>query len=111
MSCSYADNAHGSGTSRAAWCVLEDPMASRPRQLSSGLGRHPVSLPWRLACSVFALLTAWSVAALSAPVISIQVLPAEPRQIMDGFGTCLYGSQADSGWFRSLFLDDLRSSI
>jgi O-glycosyl hydrolase len=64
--------------------------------------------------SVFCVLsgwTTWSAMALSAQTVSIRVLPSEPHQIIDGFGTCLYGSDADSEWFQSLFLEDLRCSI
>jgi hypothetical protein len=39
------------------------------------------------------------------------VLTHQPRQVIDGFGTCLSGQDGDTAWFRSLFFDDLRSSI
>jgi O-glycosyl hydrolase len=66
---------------------------------------------WLTVFWVVSGLTTWSAMALSAQTVSIQVLPSEPHQIIDGFGTCLYGSDADSEWFQTLLLDDLRCSI
>jgi O-glycosyl hydrolase len=66
---------------------------------------------WLTAFCVVSVLTTGSASARPAQTVSIQVLPNEPHQVIDGFGTCLYGSDADSEWFQSLFLDDLRCSI
>ncbi len=41
----------------------------------------------------------------------VRIMLSQPRQAIDGFGTCLYGTDADSAWFRRLFFDDLACSI
>jgi len=64
----------------------------------------------RLAVSsLLAGLLCCSGVAWSAP--SVQVLIHQPRQIIDGFGTCVSGQDGDTAWFRSLFFDDLRCSV
>jgi O-glycosyl hydrolase len=43
--------------------------------------------------------------------ISIDASNAGRRQVIDGFGSCIYGSEAEKSYFQTLFLDDAACSI
>jgi O-glycosyl hydrolase len=86
-------------------------MRSNQQHLPCGIGRSVVAVRWLAAFCVLAGPTTWSAHASPAQTVSIRMLPNEPHQVIDGFGTCLYGREADSEWFQTLFLDDLRCSI
>src|SRR5689334_12517375 len=47
----------------------------------------------------------------SAQTVTVDTSPAGRAQVIDGFGTCLSGTEAQSDWWRSLYFDDLRASI
>jgi O-glycosyl hydrolase len=76
-------------------------------------GRHTGPAFGGGAVRVLATLLVWfpHLSASASPIVSVRVLPNHPGQVIDGFGTCLYGSDADRDWFRALFFDDLRCSI
>ena len=48
---------------------------------------------------------------LSAETITLDTSSAGRRQTMDGFGSCLYGAEAQQSWWQTLFYDDLQASI
>ena len=87
------------------------PMRSRSQRPLRPVGRGRCPLRRLAVLLGIAGLPIPSALASPAGTVSVQVLPDEPGQIIDGFGTCLSGSDADSAWFQSLFLDDLRCSI
>jgi O-glycosyl hydrolase len=76
-------------------------------------GRHTGPAFGGGSVRVLATLLVWfpHLSASASPTVSVRVLPSQPGQVIDGFGTCLYGSDADRDWFRALFFDDLRCSI
>jgi O-glycosyl hydrolase len=61
--------------------------------------------------STVALRSPQVASAPNSEAVVVRVLVDQPRQIIDGFGTCLNWKDASSEWYRSLFLDDLRCSI
>ncbi len=46
-----------------------------------------------------------------AQTVTIDTSPAGRRQQMDGFGTCLYGTQGEQGWWQNLYFNDLQASM
>jgi hypothetical protein len=48
---------------------------------------------------------------LGAQTITIDTSPAGQRQLMDGFGTCLSGSEAAQTWWQNLYFGDLQASM
>ncbi len=52
--------------------------------------------------------SAWFVSAQS---VTIDTSPAGWRQTLDGFGSCLYGTEAQQAWWQTLYYDDLQASI
>jgi hypothetical protein len=62
---------------------------------------------------VAALLASLSLpaAAPAQVTVSIDTSPAGQQQVIDGFGACLYGTQAEQAWWQELFFDDLQASI
>ena len=52
----------------------------------------------------------WSWVA-AAQVVTIDVSPAGNHQVMDGFGTCLSGSEGQQLWWQQLCFDDLGVSM
>jgi hypothetical protein len=48
---------------------------------------------------------------VNPPLITIDTSPAGQRQVIDGFGTCLYGIEAVQTWWQNLYYDDLRASM
>ena len=90
--------------------------ASMSRSLQESLRswktRRARALGCVLICVVVTVLLWFTHRSASASsTASVRVLSNEPRQVIDGFGTCLYGTDADRDWFRTLFFDDLRCSI
>lgn len=57
------------------------------------------------------LLVARGTEAQVAPTITIDTSPAGRGQIMDGFGTCLSGSEAVQTWWQNLYYGDLQASM
>jgi MYXO-CTERM domain-containing protein len=50
-------------------------------------------------------------ASASAQTITIDTSNAAREQTIDGFGTCLAGTDGQSAWFQQLYFDDLRASL
>jgi O-glycosyl hydrolase len=50
-------------------------------------------------------------AAARAQTVTVDGSAAGRRQTIDGFGTCLSGTEAQSAWWQELFYDDLGASI
>src|SRR5882724_11232108 len=48
---------------------------------------------------------------LPAQTITIDGHPSARHQTIDGFGTCLSGSEGQQTWWRNLFFDDLQCSM
>jgi hypothetical protein len=46
-----------------------------------------------------------------AQTIAIDAAPSARHQTIDGFGTCLSGNDGQQSWWRSLYFDDLQSSM
>jgi len=46
-----------------------------------------------------------------AQTITIDAGPFARHQLIDGFGTCLSGTEGQQSWWRSLFFDDLQASM
>jgi O-glycosyl hydrolase len=57
------------------------------------------------------LLFATSVVAAHAQTVTLDTADTGRRQTMDGFGSCLYGTEARQNWWQTLFYDDLQASI
>ncbi len=48
---------------------------------------------------------------VAAQTITVDTSPAGQRQRMDGFGTCLSGSEAVQTWWQNLYFGDLQASM
>ena len=48
---------------------------------------------------------------LKAQTITIDTTAPARAQTIDGFGTCISGTEGESSWWQSLFFDDLQGSI
>lgn len=46
-----------------------------------------------------------------AQTVTIDGGPSSRHQLIDGFGTCLSGNEGQQSWWRSLYFDDLQSSM
>jgi O-glycosyl hydrolase len=46
-----------------------------------------------------------------AQTVTLDTSPAGRRQVIDGFGTCLSGSEGEQAWWQRLYFDDLGASI
>src|SRR5262245_38232101 len=79
----------------------EEPMPSRAL-----VGRRAQRI---VASAAVALLAALASATAGAQAITIDTL--DVQQTVDGFGTCLSGTEAQSDWWRTLYFDDLRASM
>jgi O-glycosyl hydrolase len=44
-------------------------------------------------------------------VVTVDASPAGIAQVIDGFGACLSGTEAEQSWWQSLFYDDLGASV
>jgi O-glycosyl hydrolase len=60
---------------------------------------------------VIALLLGFAASRGSAQTVTIDTSPTGRRQVIDGFGTCLSGNEAQQGWWQSLYFDDLQCSV
>jgi O-glycosyl hydrolase len=73
------------------------------------VARHTRKLVLSLA------LASAAAAGMSAPAraqtVDIDTSPAGRAQTIDGFGTCLSGTEAQSEWWRDLYFDDLGASM
>ncbi|MDX2188444.1 MAG: BACON domain-containing carbohydrate-binding protein [Bacteroidota bacterium] len=47
----------------------------------------------------------------SAQTLTIDASNSGKRQVIDGFGTCLYGTPGEQTWFQNLYYDDAKCSI
>jgi O-glycosyl hydrolase len=47
----------------------------------------------------------------SAQTITIDTSSGARAQTIDGFGTCLAGTEGQSTWFQELYFDDLGASV
>jgi O-glycosyl hydrolase len=65
----------------------------------------------RLAPRIALLLALACAARASAQAIDVDVSRAGRAQTIEGFGTCLSGSEPAEAWWRELFFDDLAASI
>ena len=70
-----------------------------------------LSSPWSNLVSVCALVHLTCVVGLNAQVVTLDTTVAGRRQAMDGFGSCLSGTDAQQTWWQNLFYDDLQASI
>ena len=48
---------------------------------------------------------------LDAQTITIDTSPSGQRQVIDGFGTCVSGSEATQTWWQNIYFGDLRASM
>jgi O-glycosyl hydrolase len=48
---------------------------------------------------------------LEAQTITIDITPAGQRQLIDGFGTCLSGSEGLQTWWQNMYFGDLQASM
>jgi O-glycosyl hydrolase len=64
--------------------------------------------PIRAAALAFLLLFG---ATAAAQTVTVDTSPGARGQTIDGFGTCLSGTEAQSDWWRTLYFDDLAASI
>jgi len=46
-----------------------------------------------------------------AQTVTIDTSFTGRRQVIDGFGTCLAGTEGQSAWWRTLYFDDLQCSM
>jgi len=60
-----------------------------------------------------ALLVAAFLASLrvQAQVVTIDISAAGRQQVIDGFGTCLTGSEGTNAWWQQLYVDDLGATM
>ena len=74
------------------------------------LSENDLSNAARIA--VFALLIVQSGWRLVAQTVSIDTSPAGQQQVIDGFGTCLSGTEASqTAWWTNLYYSDLQASL
>lgn len=57
------------------------------------------------------LFSLFSAAPAGAQTVLIDTSPAGRRQVIDGFGTCLSGTEGLASWWQQLYFDDLQCSI
>ena len=43
--------------------------------------------------------------------VTIDTSPAGRRQAMDGFGTCLSGTEGEQAWWQNMYFNDLQASM
>jgi O-glycosyl hydrolase len=65
------------------------------------------SNPFLLTIAFFCFVTSASF----AQTITIDASPSARHQTIDGFGTCISGNEGQQSWWRSLYFDDLQSSM
>src|SRR5215470_6420648 len=57
------------------------------------------------------LLLALAGLQVAAQTVTIDTSSAGRRQVIDGFGTCLYGNEGQQSWWQSLYFDELQCSM
>ena len=65
-------------------------------------------------CAIFVMLACSALAAIARGqtiTVTVDTSPAGREQIIDGFGTGVFGVEGQQTWFQRLLLDDLRASI
>ncbi len=70
---------------------------------------HPVLARVRAAVAGLAVVALPTLAA--AQVVTIDTSAGARGQVIDGFGTCLSGTEAEQTWWQNLYYDDLGCSI
>jgi O-glycosyl hydrolase len=69
-------------------------------------------IPGRLgSLIVLILLTLQAHSQMEAQTITIDTSPAGQRQLIDGFGTCVSGSEAVQTWWQNMYFGDLQASM
>jgi hypothetical protein len=63
------------------------------------------------ACGIVIVALFWLQVNVEAQTITIDTSPAGQRQLMDGFGTCLSGSEALQTWWQNMYFGDLQASM
>jgi O-glycosyl hydrolase len=63
------------------------------------------------AILAFVALAGLTLGVSEAQVVRIDTTPAGRRQVIDGFGTCLSGTQGQQQWWQDLYFEDLQCSI
>ena len=64
-----------------------------------------------VAHSALPLLLLAASASLRAQVVTVDTSLDGRRQVIDGFGTCLSGSEGQQSWWQQLYFDDLGASM
>jgi O-glycosyl hydrolase len=76
------------------------------------ISKRALNIPVRVSgIIVLALLMFQAGAPLRGQTIAIDTSPAGRRQSIDGFGTCLSGSEALEAWWQNLYFGDLQASM
>jgi len=47
----------------------------------------------------------------SGQTVTIDTSPAGRHQVIDGFGTCIAGTEGEQGWWQNLYFNDLQASL
>jgi MYXO-CTERM domain-containing protein len=79
--------------------------------LVSGEMMERMGILSRRRAMVFGVSATLVVAASPAAAQSVSIDTTQRFQTIDGFGTCLSGTEAQSTWWQNLFFDDLAASI
>ena len=68
------------------------------------------SAVWLLHCLA---IVAWAFGpgSANAQMVTLDTSPAGRHQTMDGFGSCLAGTEAEQAWWQALYFEDLQASI
>ena len=75
--------------------------------VNSKLGHGAVPLTGLLLGMLLA--GGWQMA--SGQTVTIDTSPAGRRQVMDGFGTCISGTEGEQAWWQNLFFNDLQATM
>ena len=62
-------------------------------------------------CTIIVLALSLFQVNLGAQTINIDTSPAGQRQLIDGFGTCLSGTEALQTWWQNMYFGDLQASM
>ena len=60
---------------------------------------------------IFCVFLAGNVNSSLSQTVTIDTSPSGRRQVIDGFGTCLSGTEGEQTWWQKLYFDDLRASM
>ena len=73
--------------------------------------RERLSQAPRLACIGLAVACLLFTVSAQGQSILIDTSPAGRGQVIDGFGTCLYGNEGQQAWWQNLYFGDMQCSI